>query len=156
MKRQIAQGLFRVVGFCLIEIVAMAAWAQESKPAQSSVEVHPQNAPGSAVSRAEANIPFDFWIGPQKMLAGDYTFQIVVPSVAIIQSADGKLEQQIFMVDIGPPVGRDESKLVFVIRDDKPMLFELWSIYGKRRLSAESAAVATEESPTRMVDLSYH
>lgn len=155
MKRQIAQGLFRVLGFCLIEIVAMAAWAQESEPAQRSAEVQTQNAPGLAVSRAEANIPFDFWIGPEKMPAGDYTFQVVVPSVAIIRSADGKLEEQIFMVDVGAPVARNESKLVFVMRDDKPMLFELWSIYGKRRLSAESAAVAPKKNWTRVVDLSY-
>jgi hypothetical protein len=156
MKRQIAQALIMVLGFCLIPIVAMAAWAQESASAQRSSEVGTQNAPGLVVSRAEANIPFDFWIGPEKIPAGDYTLQIVVPSVAIIRSADGKLEEQVFMVDVGRPVTRSESKLAFVTRDDKPMLFEVWSIYGKRRLSAESAAVATKNNRTRVVELSYH
>ena len=156
MKRQIAPRLFRVLGYCLIAILAGAACAQETQPAQRTAEAHTQNDPGAAVSRAEANIPFDFWIGPEKLPAGDYTLQVVVQSVAIIRSADGKLERQIFMVDIGPPVARSGSKLVFVVRDEKPMLFELWSIYGRRRLSSESEAVATQDNQTRVVDLSYH
>ena len=62
MKRQIAPRLFRVLGYCLIAILAGAACAQETQPAQRTAEAHTQNDPGAAVSRAEANIPFDFWI----------------------------------------------------------------------------------------------
>lgn len=156
MSRQIAQGVLRVLGLCLIEVLATAASAQQSQSGQKTDAEIRTNHFGPSASSATASIPFEFWIGPEKMPAGDYILQTVVPSVAIIRSADGKLERELFMVDIGAPVSANESKLIFVVRNGKYMLWELWSVYGKRRLSAEDTLNPRQGEMTTVVDMAYH
>jgi hypothetical protein len=156
MSRQIALRLRRVLAICLIEILATAVCAQLSQSAQkSSTEVHGQNLPSRTAITVKASIPFDFWIGPEKMPAGLYTLEVIVPSVAIIRSTDGKLEQELFTVDIGAPVPENESRLIFVTRNGKNMLSELWCIEGKRRLTAQSAESPKDRNLTTVVGLSY-
>ena len=157
MSRQIALGFRRVLAFCLIAILTTAGCAQQSQSAQkSSVTVNDQSRPGLTTTTGKASIPFEFWIGPERMPAGHYTLQIIVPSVAIIRSADGKLEQELFTVDVGAPVAENESRLIFVTRHGKNMLSELWCIEGKRGLTAQSAEGPKDGDLTRVVDLSYH
>jgi len=157
MSRRVVRGFGRVAAFCLIEILATSVCAQESLPAQKSgPELHAQTLPGATKITVEASIPFEFWIGPEKMPAGLYTLQVIVPSVAIIRSTDGKLEQELFTVDVGAPVAANESKLIFVTHHGNNMLSELWCIEGKRKLTAQSAEGPQAGDLTRVVDLSYH
>jgi hypothetical protein len=134
----------------------MAAATQESQSVPKPDAETQMNRPGPTATRAKASIPFEFWIGPEKLPAGDYTLQVVVPSVAIIRSADGKLEQELYMVNIGASVPANDSKLIFAVRNGRYMLWELWSINGKRRLSAVGPAEVREGDMTRVVDLSYY
>jgi hypothetical protein len=101
-----------------------------------------------------ANIPFEFWIGPQKMPSGNYTVEVLVPSVSIVRSADGSLEQEVYMVDIGPAVTQQESRLIFVIRNGKQELTEIWCVSGKRGLAAQNPHQDTPGKVT-VVTVSY-
>jgi hypothetical protein len=156
MRRQGVLGLGRVLTFCLIEILAPAVCAQSLPAQKSGPKVHAQNLPGPTPMTVEGSIPFEFWIGPEKMPAGQYTLQVIAPSIAIIRGTDGKMEQELFTVDIGAPVAEIESRLIFVTRNGKNMLSELWCIEGKRRLTAQSAEAPRDGDMTRVVDLSYH
>jgi hypothetical protein len=157
MRRHVVLTFGRVLAFCLIEIVTTAVCAQQSQTAQKSgLAADARDLPGPTATTVKASIPFEFWIGPERMPAGPYTLQVIVPSVAIIRSADGKLEQELFTVDIGAPVAENESRLIFVTRHGKNMLSELWCIEGKRGLTAQSAEGPKDGDLTRVVDLSYH
>ncbi len=155
MSRKFALGVRLVVALCLIELVAVAVTAQETPLVQEATnESRANDLP--AHPTVTVNIPFEFWIGPQRMPAGQYLLQVVVPSVAIIRSADGKLEQELFTVDIGPAVAENEARLVFVTRNGKSELTELWSKGGKRRLTSELTADTGDGASTKAVALSYH
>ena len=152
MSQRITHTFLRITVFCLIEILALPASSQNSRPVQ---EGQASRGAASQAPTAQADIPFEFWIGPDRMPPGKYTLQIVVPSVDIIRSDDGKLERQFSMLDTGGPVTKAESKLVFIESNGKYMLFEVWSIYSKRRLSAENPQTETKGRKTREVPLTY-
>jgi hypothetical protein len=156
MSEHTALELRRILALGLIWIPVAAASAQQNPPAQKPVaELHAQNLPSRTTVTAKANIPFEFFIGPEEMPAGQYELQVIVPSVAIIRSIDGKRVQELFTLDIGPPVPENESRLVFVTRNGKRALTEIWCIEGKRRLTAEFTADQGDGAPTKTVDLSY-
>ena len=156
MSRQVALGFRRVLAFCLIEILTTAVCAQQSQSAQKSdLTVHAQDLAGPTTTTVKASIPFEFWIGSERMPAGQYTLQVIAPSIEIIRSADGKVEQELFTVEIGAPVAENESRLIFVTRHGKNMLSELWCIEGKWRLTAQNAEGPKDGDLTRVVDLSY-
>jgi hypothetical protein len=145
-----------MLGLCLVEIFTVAGYCQEATtPRQAEPRVQLRDSPGSNVPAMTANIPFEFWIGSQKMPSGTYTMEVLVPSVSILRSADGKLEQQLYMVDIGPPVTAEESRLVFVVRDGKEDLMEVWCVSGKRKLVAQNPQDSSSTQETRTVSLSY-
>ena len=152
MSQRITHTFLKISVFCLIELLALAAGSQNSRPVQ---EGRAARDAASQAPTARADIPFEFWIGPERMPPGKYTLQIVVPTVDIIRSDDGKLERQFTMLDVGGPVPKMESKLVFIESNDKYMLFEVWSIYSKRRLSAQNSETKTEGGKTLEVPLIY-
>jgi hypothetical protein len=107
-----------VVSCLLISIL----WA----PAQA------QNRP----RRATANIPFDFYISGNKMPAGQYTLDVVVPTYGIIRSQDGKLQQDMYFFQVASPGKNPESKIIFNLRDGKYYFSQVWSWLGKSQLTS--------------------
>lgn len=156
MMRHISLGFVRVIAVCLIATFAACASAQKSSstPTSATIVREPTSLDHGSLT-VTADIPFEFWIGPEKMPAGKYALQVLVPSVTLIRSADGKVEHELFMVDIGPGVAESDSRLVFVIRNGRNLLTELWCTQSKRRLTARSATDPGDGSLTEVVELSY-
>ena len=141
--------------FLCVGMLITGAWAQESAPAADlpqGLSNQERTKPKPLI--AVASIPFEFWIGPEKMPSGLYVLEIIVPSVVVLRSKDSKAQQEVFTLDVGGGVVQKESRLIFVLRNERPMLSEIWCVTGKRRLTSETAP--TEDYVrTRVVGLSY-
>ena len=156
MIRQFAVALKKILALVFIGALVAAACAQESQPDQQLLKgIKTQTHPETAIMTATASIPFEFWIGTEKMPAGEYVFEIIVPSVAILRTDDGKAQQELFTLGIGSPVTQKESRLIFVLRNEKLSLSEIWCVKGKRRLTSQTAPSAGNGVQTRVVSLSY-
>jgi hypothetical protein len=83
------------------------------------------------VVTASANVPFDFWAQGQKFLAGDYLFDSGFPGSISVRDKSSKLGTAIAAVPYGDPVTKESAKLIFVRRDGKYYLTELWGVLGK-------------------------
>jgi hypothetical protein len=156
MIRHVSLGFMRVIALCLIGIFAAYASAQEnsSTPTPATVVREPTSLDSDSLAMT-ANIPFEFWIGPEKMAPGQYALEVLVPSVALIRSADGKVQQELFMIDIGPGVAERDSRLVFETRNGRSVLTEVWCTQARRRLTAQSATDPGNGNLTKLVELSY-
>jgi len=106
------------VGCCVVILLSSLAFAQH----------HPR--------RATANIPFDFYISGNKMPAGEYTLEVVVPTYGIIRSKDGKLQQDLYFFQIASPGRKPESKIIFNLRDGKYYFSQVSSWLGKSQLTS--------------------
>lgn len=93
--------------------------------------------PAETVVTASANVPFDFWAQGQKFPAGNYVFDSGFPGSISIRDKASKLSMAIAAVPYGDPVNEESAKLVFVRRDGKYYLTELWGVLGKRVVTAE-------------------
>lgn len=156
MIRQTAVALRRILALAVIATLISAAWAQESQPAQSlSRRTNYSKASNSTTMNATASIPFEFWVGPEKMPPGKYELEIIVPSIAMLRSDDGKVQQELFTLDIGGPVAQKESRLIFVLRNEKLMLSEIWCVEGKRRLTSQTTLSSGDRVQARVVRLLY-
>jgi len=156
MIRQVAVALKKILALVFIGALVAAACAQEGQPDQQLLRgLMTQSHPNPATMTAAASIPFEFWIGTEKMPAGQYVLEIIVPSVAILRTDDGKAQQEIFTLGIGGPVTQKDSRLIFELRNEKLMLSEIWCVEGKRRLTSQTAPSAGDDVQTRVVSLSY-
>jgi hypothetical protein len=86
--------------------------------------------------KGTADIPFDFYISGNKMPAGQYELDIVVPTYATIRSKDGKLQQNLYFFQIASPGNNTESKIVFNLRGGKYYFSEVSSWLGKSQLTS--------------------
>jgi hypothetical protein len=156
MIRQTAVALRRILGLVFIAMLIIVACAQESHPAQKSTTgLTTQEHPNPTTMNGTASIPFEFWIGPEKLPPGQYELEVIVPSIAILRRDDGKVQQELFTLEIGEPVAQKESKLIFVLRNEKLMLSEIWCVEGKRRLTSQAALSSGDRVQARVVSLSY-
>ena len=156
MVRQVAVTLKKILPLLFIGALVAAACAQESQPDQRLLRgLTTQSHPNPATMTAAASIPFEFWIGTEKMPAGQYVLEIIVPSIAILRTDDGKAQQELFTLSIGGPVTQKESRLIFVLRNEKLTLSEIWCVEGKRRLTSQTAPSDEDGVQTRVVTLSY-
>ena len=156
MIPQTTVALKRILGLAFIGMLIIVACAQESQLAQNSPRgLTTQTHPNPTTMNATASILFEFWIGPEKMPPGQYELEVIIPSVAILRSDDGKVQQELFTLEVGDPVTQKESRLIFVFRNEKFMLSEIWCVEGKRRLTLQTAPSSGDRVQARVVSLSY-
>jgi hypothetical protein len=107
------------------------------------------------VVTASANVPFDFWAQGQRFPAGDYVFDSGFPGSISIRNKASKLSMGIAAVPYGDPVNKESAKLLFVRRDGKYYLTELWGVLGKRVVTAEFEHRGEKNNEQREVRLVY-
>jgi hypothetical protein len=95
--------------------------------------------PGFAqeVVTARATIPFKFWVQGQELQAGDYTFDNGFPGSATIRREGSNSSVAVTVVLYAVPVEREHPTAIFVLRDGKYFLVELWGVQGRRVLTSE-------------------
>lgn len=104
---------------------------------------------------AKVSIPFDCWSGDKKFPAGDYTLDSSVPTFVTIRSKDGKINEQVATILYDDPVNRSDAKLLFISRDGKFYLTELWGVLGKRVMTSEFGRNSKSDSKRREVRITY-
>jgi len=104
---------------------------------------------------AEASIPFDFVAGATAFVAGDYIIDSSVPSFVVIRSKDGKHSTEVPTVVYDEPVKKSDARLVFVKRNGKYVLHQLWGVLGRRTMTAELANQSVAGMETKEVPLTY-
>ncbi len=118
MKRNLRLQWRCVVSCCVLILLCSPAFAQD----------HPRS--------GTIAVPFDFYISGNKMPAGQYELDIVVPTYATIRSKDGKLQQDLYFFQIASPGNKPESKVIFNLRDGKYYFSQVWSWLGKSQLTS--------------------
>lgn len=86
--------------------------------------------------RGTANIPFDFYVMGTKMPAGQYTLDVIAPTYVTLRSSDGKVQQDLYFLQIASPGKNTASKIIFNLRDGKYYFSQVWSWYGKAQLTS--------------------
>jgi len=89
------------------------------------------------VVTARATIPFKFWVQGQELQAGDYTFDNGFPGSATIHREGTNSSVAVTLVLYVVPVERENPRAIFVLRDGKYFLVELWGVQGRRVLTSE-------------------
>jgi hypothetical protein len=89
------------------------------------------------VVTAKATIPFDFWAEGHHFQAGDYVFDNEVPGSASIHREGTNSGIGVSIILYAIPEEKDNPKVIFVRRDGKYFLFELWSAQGRYVATAE-------------------
>jgi hypothetical protein len=107
------------------------------------------------VVTASANVPFDFWAQGRKFPAGDYVFDSGFPGSISIRDKASKLSMAVAAVPYGDPVNKESAKLLFVRREGKYYLTELWGVLGKRVVTAEFEHRGEKNNEQREVRLVY-
>ena len=107
------------------------------------------------VVTASANVPFDFWAQGRKFPAGDYVIDSGFPGSISISDKASKQTMAIAAVPYGDPVNKESAKLLFVRRDGKYYLTELWGVLGKRVVTAEFEHRGEKNKEQREVRLVY-
>lgn len=104
---------------------------------------------------AKVSVPFDFWVGSKKFPAGDYTLDSAVSTFISIRSSDGKVNEAVPTLLYADPVKKSEARLVFVRRNGKYHLSELWGVLGKRTMTADFGRTPQKDEYRREVQLTY-
>ena len=87
-------------------------------------------------TRATIDVPFDFYISGEKLPAGQYTLDRIVPTYVMLRSKDGKVQQDLYFIQTAVPLTNPQLKVIFALRDGKYYFAEVWSWYGKSQLSS--------------------
>ena len=100
-----------------------------------------RSAPAQSKKTAHAMIPFKFWIGGNRLPAGDYVIEhLESTSYFYFLSTDGKSAQNVYTLPVDDvPAKEGESQLVFELRDAKHYLYGGWGPFGRRLLVSESS-----------------
>jgi hypothetical protein len=89
------------------------------------------------VATARATIPFEFWAEGHQFQAGDYVFDNEVPGSASIHREGTNSGTGVSIILYAVPEEKDTPRVIFVRRDGKYFLFELWSVQGRYVVTAE-------------------
>ena len=89
------------------------------------------------VVTARASIPFDFWAEGHEFPAGDYVFDNEVPGSASIRREGTNSGTGISIILYAVPLERENPRAIFVRRDGKYCLVELWGVLGRYVVTAE-------------------
>jgi hypothetical protein len=89
------------------------------------------------VTTARATIPFDFWAEGHQFQAGDYVFDNEFPGSATIHREGTNASIGVSIILYAVPEEKGNPRVIFVLRDGKYFLFELWSVQGRYVVTAE-------------------
>jgi hypothetical protein len=89
------------------------------------------------VTTARATIPFSFWAQGHEFQAGDYVFDNEVPGVAAIRREGTNSSIGVSVILYAAPVEKGNPIAIFVVRDRKYFLFEIWSVQDRYVVTAE-------------------
>jgi hypothetical protein len=89
------------------------------------------------VVTARAAIPFKFWAQDHEFQAGDYLFDNAVPGSASIHREGTNSAIGVSVILYAVPSEKETPRVIFVRRDGKYFLFELWSIQDRYVVTAE-------------------
>jgi len=107
------------------------------------------------VGRSSASVPFEFWAQGEKFPARNYLFDSGFPGSISLRSSEAKSSVGISLIQYGDPVKKDDAKLLFVRRDGKYYLTEVWCLTGKLVVTAEFEHRGEKNSEQREVRLVY-
>jgi hypothetical protein len=86
---------------------------------------------------ARATIPFNFWAQGHEFKAGDYVFDNEVPGSAAIHREGTNSGIGVSIILYAIPQEKENPRVIFVRRDGRYCLFELWSVQGRYVVTAE-------------------
>jgi hypothetical protein len=89
------------------------------------------------VVTARATIPFNFWAEGHEFQAGDYVFDNEVPSFATIHRKGTNSAVGVSIILYVVPEDKENPTLIFVRRDEKYFLVELWGVQARFVVTAE-------------------
>jgi hypothetical protein len=89
------------------------------------------------VVTARATIPFNFWAQDHEFQAGDYLFDNAVPGSASIHREGTNSAIGISVILYAVPSEKESPRVIFVWRDGKYFLVELWGIQDRHVVTAE-------------------
>ena len=98
----------------------------------------------SQPTRGTIDVPFDFYISGEKLLAGQYTLDRIVASYVMLRSKDGKVERDLYFIQTRVTGKNPPLKVIFALRDGKYYFAEVWSWYGKSQLSSFTPSASDE------------
>jgi hypothetical protein len=107
------------------------------------------------VVTATANVPFEFWAEGQTFAAGDYTFDTGFPGSTSVHRKGTKTTIAVPVIIYGDPVREEDAKIVFVLRDGKYYLAEVWCVSDRRVVTSEFHHRGQTTAGQREVRLSY-
>lgn len=86
---------------------------------------------------AKATIPFNFWAEGHEFQAGDYVFDNQVPGSASIHrdGTNSAIGASIILYEM--PEEKQNPRVIFVRRDKKYFLVELWGVQARLVVTAE-------------------
>jgi hypothetical protein len=89
------------------------------------------------VVTARATIPFNFWAEGHEFQAGDYVFDNEVPGSASIHLEGTNSAIGVAVILSAIPSEKENPRVIFVCRDGKYLLFELWGVQARYVVIAE-------------------
>jgi hypothetical protein len=94
---------------------------------------------GSAqkVVTARATIPFTFWAQDHEFQAGDYVFDNEFPGSATIHREGTKSSIGVSIILYAVPEEKETPRVIFIRRDEKYCLVELWGVQDRHVVTAE-------------------
>ncbi len=89
------------------------------------------------VVTARATIPFKFWAQDHEFQAGDYVFDKEVPGSASIHRDGTNSGIGVSIILYAVPSEKENPRVIFVRRDGKYFLVELWGVQDRHVVTAE-------------------
>jgi hypothetical protein len=89
------------------------------------------------VVTARATIPINFWAEGHEFQAGDYVFDNEVPGSASIHRERTNSAIGVSIILYTVPLEEEKPKVIFVRRDGKYFLVELWGVQARYVVTAE-------------------
>jgi hypothetical protein len=89
------------------------------------------------VVTARATIPFKFWAEGHEFQAGDYLFDNAVPGSASIRRQGTNSAIGVSVILYAVPSEKENPRVIFVHRDEKYFLVELWGVQDRHVVTAE-------------------
>jgi hypothetical protein len=89
------------------------------------------------VMTARASIPFKFWAGDHEFQAGEYVFDNEVPGSAWIHREGTNSGIGISIILYAVPQQKEDPRVIFVRRDDRYFLVEIWGAQDRYVVTAE-------------------
>jgi hypothetical protein len=89
------------------------------------------------VVTTRATIPFKFWAEGHEFQAGDYVFDNEVPGSASIRREGTNSAIGVSIILYAVPEEKENPRVIFVRRDDKYFLVEIWGVQDRNVVTAE-------------------